>query len=162
MGREVKRVHIDFDWYEKTLKKSKLSSNYYADTWEGYLLDEIKCPLCNGTGKNTKGKRCPECYGEGKTNPRIEPPEGHDFHNTRGYQIWQTVSEGGPVSPVFLKPEDLAKWMVENDTSITKGTSYEAWLKMIIKEGSAPSMIGSIQEGLKAGTSLYEEGESKE
>ncbi len=146
MGREVKVVHLDFDWYERTNE----------DTWYGYLLDQVECELCNGSGKNLKGRECPDCYGEGKISPRIEPPKSWDDEKN-GFQIWQNVSEGGPVSPVFKKPEDLAKWMIKNDTSITKGTSYEAWLKMIKEEGSSPSMVGSFSEGVKPGTSLYEE-----
>jgi len=143
MGREVKRVHIDFDLFER----GKVES----DTWKGYILDEIECPLCKGTKKNLKGKTCPVCYGEGKALPKIEPPKGFDFEKTDGYQIWQDVSEGGPVSPVFMKPEDLAKWMEDNDDSVTRDTSYEGWLKFIKEEGSAPSMVGCIGKGFKSG-----------
>ena len=151
MGRNVKRVHVDFDWFEKTSKDGG-----WAENWKGYIMDEIECPLCDGTGITTSGTQCPVCYGEGKTNPRIEPPKGYDFEKTDGYQIWQDVSEGSPISPVFLKPEDLAKWMVDNDTSVTQGTSYKAWLKMIKEEGGAPSMV-SMGDGMKSGTSLYED-----
>ena len=133
MGREVKRVHIDFDLFERGEKES--------DTWKGYLLDEVECPLCKGSKKTLKKKECPLCYGTGKCSPTIEPPKGYDWEITEGFQIWQDVSEGGPVSPVFLKPEDLAKWMVKNDDSVTKDTTYEGWLKFIKEESSAPSMI---------------------
>ena len=147
MGREIKRIHIEWDWFERK----------GHDTWEGYLLDEITCPLCEGSGKDHTGKKkCIQCYGEGKDNPQIEPMKG--WGEESGYQVWQDVSEGGPVSPVFLKPEDLAKWMVENDSSITRDTSYEAWLAMIKEEGSAPSMIGGPGIGLKSGTSVLYEG----
>ena len=142
MGREIKRVHIDFDLFERR--------NH--DTWEGYILDAIKCPLCKGSGKTLKGKECPVCY-EGKVSPIVEPPKGYDWEKSNGYQVWQTVSEGGPVSPVFLKSEDLAKWMVENDDSVTRDTTYEAWLEMIKEEGGAPSMIidgGKLQSGTAA------------
>jgi len=145
MGREVKRVHLDFDMFERE----------GAETWKGYLLDSIECPLCKGTGKTLKDKICPLCYGEGKATPNIEPPKSWD-EKENGFQIWQDVSEGGPVSPVFKKAEDLAKWMVANDTSITRDTTYEGWLKFIKEIGSAPSMIGSLG-GLKSGVSgLYE------
>lgn len=154
MGREVKRVHIDFDWFE-TAKNLR----GHTKTWYGYLLDSIDCELCRGTGKNSKGKRCPDCYGEGKSCPKIEPPKGWN-DNENGFQIWENVSEGSPVSPVFLKPEDLAKWMVENDTSVTKGTSYEAWLRMIKEEGSAPSGIMD-SEGFGSGMKLYEKPSEK-
>lgn len=66
------------------------------------------------------------------------------------------MSEGSPVSPVFKKAEDLAKWMVKNDDSVTAGTSYEAWLQMIKEEGSAPSGIMSSDKGVQPGTALYE------
>lgn len=140
MGREIKRVHIDFDLFEREGNT----------TWKGYLMDEVDCLLCNKTGKNLKDKECPLCYGEGRVSPTIEPPKGYDFEKTNGYQVWQDVSEGGPVSPVFLKPEDLAKWMVENDDSVTRDTTYEGWLKFIEKGGSAPSMI-MAGNGLKSG-----------
>jgi len=144
MGREIKRIHIDFDLFERD----------GHTTWKGYLLDEIECPLCKGTKKTLSDKRCPQCYGEGTCIPNVEPTSGYDKEN--GYQVWQDVSEGGPVSPVFLKPEDLANWMVENDKSITRGTSYEGWLNMIKQEGSAPSMVGSNFD-LKSGVeSLYD------
>lgn len=147
MGREVKIVHMDFDLFERGKEK---------DTWEGYILDEIECPLCKGECKNLKGKECPVCYGEGKVSPEIEVPKSWD-EKENGYQIWQDVSEGGPVSPIFKKPEDLAKWMVDNDNSITRDTTYQGWLKFIKEEGSSPSMIGGLG-GLKSGVaSLYNE-----
>ncbi len=141
MGREVKRVHIDWDMFER-------EGN---GTWKGYLLNEIVCPLCQGTKKNLKGKTCPQCYGEGNVCPNVEPSTGYDFEKTNGYQIWQDVSEGGPVSPVFMKPEDLAKWMVKNDNSVTRDTTYEGWLKFIESESSAPSMVmsgGNMESGV--------------
>ena len=79
-----------------------------------------------------------------------KPPNG------KGYQIWETVSEGSPVSPVFAKPEDLAEWMVENDTSITRDTSYDTWLAFIKAEGWAPSFMitdGFIRSGVAASVS---------
>lgn len=147
-GREVKKVSLDFEWF-------RLDGN--TKVWEGYILNEIKCFLCKGKGKNSKKKECPLCYGEGSVSPIIEPPfKGND--NMNGYQIWEDVSEGSPVSPVFRKAEDLAQWMVENDNSIMGSTSYETWLKMIKEEGSCPS--GIIREGkFKPGTSVYEEEE---
>ena len=92
---------------------------------------------------------CPSCKGKASIWPskkielqaarwrKTEPPKGE------GYQIWETVSEGSSVSPVFVSPEDLACWMCENDTSVTKGTTFEQWMKFINGPGWAPSMIGS-------------------
>ena len=148
MGREIKRVHINFDLFERIQKNRKLVP------WKGYILDEVICPLCEGTGKSLKNNECTLCYGDKKVSPIIEPSKGYD--KEEGYQVWEDVSEGSPVSPVFLKPEDLANWMVKNDTSITSGTSYKAWLKMIKEEGSCPSGIMTDNKGIKSGMSMYE------
>ena len=154
MGREVKIVSLDFDWYESHNREG----DKWAETWKGYLFDyDLVCFLCEEKKVNLKGKDCPLCDGEGKLAPRFEPPKEWD-DKKNGYQIWEDVSEGSPVSPVFKNPEDLAKWMVKNDDSITKGTSYEVWLKMIKKVGSAPSMI-MVNGGMSSGMSLYEEKE---
>lgn len=112
--------------------------------------------------------RCETCGGEGEIWARgqkeaheawkkTEPPTGP------AYQIWQTVSEGGPVSPPFLEPEDLARWMVQNDRSIHRDTTYDGWLKFIREEGHAPSMISS-DTGVQSGTAAFynENGEEAE
>lgn len=100
--------------------------------------------------------QCSECEGEGSiwTSPEAkleaelweskEPPSG------KGYQIWETVSEGSPVSPVFDTPEALAAWMAQNAEGVDKGTSYSQWLAFIQGPGWAPSFIGTA-EGLVSG-----------
>ena len=139
MGREIKRIHVDFDLFERKAKAK----------WKGYLLDSITCSLCEGTGKTLNNKSCGLCRGEGEYQLRVEPYKGYGEES--GYQVWQDTTEGGPVSPVFESPKDLATWMVENDDSITKDTTYEQWLKFIETESSAPSMImsgGTIGSGV--------------
>ena len=140
MGREIKRVALDFDW---PLNK----------VWPGFMfslchiLDE-DCDLCKQYARLVDVP-----MGEGKYGCpiiKVEPPAGD------GYQIWETVSEGSPVSPVFAKPEDLAQWMVDNDTSITRDSTYEQWMKFI-DVGWAPSMTFSPEGGLQSGVASIEE-----
>jgi hypothetical protein len=98
------------------------------------------CPSCQGDGKDLSMKKQ---YDEWKSE---EPPKGE------GYQIWETVSEGSPISPVFADPEKLADWMVENDESLTKNTTKEQWIKFI-SEGWAPSLIiknGELKSGVES------------
>lgn len=152
MGREIKRVHIDFDWRNKTI-----DDGGYCEIWKGYVLDSIKCFLCEGTGKNLKGKECPLCDGSGKVYPIIEPPEGYEFEKKKGYQLWENITEGSPISPVFKTPEELAKYLSKNNCWGSWNTPYETWLKMIKEEGSAPSGVISnkgFQNGVDA---LYSE-----
>jgi len=138
MSREVKRVDFGFDWYERTMDKDGS-----AKDWFGYLLPVTNCKLCAGTGKNLKGVSCPLCYGDGKISPTIEPPEGD------GWQLWQDVSEGSPVSPVFKTPLQLARWLAKHDTSIHNTGDYQDWLAMI-KDGWCPSGV-SMGHGLMSG-----------
>jgi len=101
-------------------------------------------------------KECAECDGEGEHWPsqeakakyeaweREEPPSGN------GYQIWETVSEGSPISPPFPSPEDLARHMATTALGADKGTPYATWLKFILGPGWAPSMM-TTDAGLVSG-----------
>jgi len=54
--------------------------------------------------------------------------------------MWETTSEGSPISPVFGTPEALAHWLADNGASSfgSQEATYEEWLKMI-GVGWAPS-----------------------
>src|SRR5690606_114544 len=72
-----------------------------------------------------------------------EPPEGE------GWQLWETVSEGSPISPVFETPEGLARWMVSGASKWMMPASYEGALKFV-KAGWAPSAVavgGDVVDG---------------
>jgi len=90
------------------------------------------CSHCKGTGEVWATPEDKEAYDSWK---QYEPPAGE------GYQIWETVSEGSPISPVFANPEDLAKYMATTRWGADEGSSAETWLKFIMGPGWAPSMI---------------------
>ena len=101
---------------------------------------------------------CSHCDGQGSVWPseedelrydqweRSEPPAGE------GYQIWETVSEGSPISPMFADPHELAEHMSHTRWGADSGTSAEQWFKFIVGPGWAPSMImdssGRIIDGV--------------
>lgn len=91
-----------------------------------------ECPHCGGNGTIWDS---PEDEQVADAWVRTEPPAGN------GYQIWETVSEGSPISPVFASPEDLAQHMAGTKRGADNGTSYETWLKFINGPGWAPSMV---------------------
>ena len=111
MGRVVRRVPLDFDW---PLNK----------IWYGYL-QQTCCEQCDDCkhyaslkGLPLKEYGCPD-FG-------LDPPTGE------GYQLWETTSEGSPISPVFVSPEALASWCTLNATIFGSETmDYEQWLCMI-------------------------------
>ena len=125
MGREVKRVPLDFDhplgkvWYGYQIT---FCHEEYAEGCErcrkfaqimGIPMVEYAC---------VPGEPCPEW----KKYFKVDPPEGE------GWQLWETTTEGAPVSPVFKTPEELAEWCEENATVFAdiKATKKE-WLEAI-------------------------------
>ena len=92
------------------------------------------CATCDGEGSvwdSEDNKVRAEAW------EREHPPKGD------GYQIWETVSEGSPISPVFATPEELASWMESNPRGVDAGTTAAQWLKFIRGPGWAPSFIGT-------------------
>jgi len=145
MSREVKRVPSGFSW---PINK----------VWFGYVLDSIPCQLCGGIkGERPQGptivrwgdepnqtwktKYCELCEGEGSVQAQIEVPRGD------AYQMWETTSEGSPISPTFDTPEELARCLYDAGASACGGTgaSYKQWLNMIAY-GSAITMVMTVRD----------------
>jgi len=79
-------------------------------------------------------------YGE---MPRAEDfmpefPQGTATH----MMMYETTSEGTPISPAFATAEELARWLADNNASAFGGTgaTYEQWLSTIHR-GFAPSTV---------------------
>ncbi len=134
MGKQVKRVALNFDW-----RMNK--------TWWGYELPEVMCQVCAGRGNQVKlltwehlspgdlhlfvdRERCPTCDGRGRIRPIIEVPVG------TGYQLWDTSFAGCPISPVFKSPEELACWLSKEQVHAftTFTLPYEKWLAFITEK----------------------------
>lgn len=194
MGREVKRVALDFNWPLEKVWSGFLNPHYkkcpYCETgfsasynivakhinglmWDSAArnnadvaaittflsgrspsrsvfghdsLDAFAAvaKLGNLAGLPDSWKTCANCDGDGIDPANkaaydawepTEPPAGE------GYQIWETVSEGSPISPVFATAEELAQWMAGKKWGADKGSSYESWLKFITGPGWALSMV---------------------
>lgn len=91
------------------------------------------CSVCDGYGN---------IYADGERE-LAENWEGYEPPSGDGYQLWETTSEGSPVSPVFETPEDLAKWLTETGASSFGDMTedYDTWLKFIRGPGWAPSGV---------------------
>jgi hypothetical protein len=98
------------------------------------------CATCQGHGEvwlNESEKAAYEAWKE------TEPPTGE------GYQMWETVSEGSPVSPVMPTREAMIDWL------INEGHRRGAAEKFV-EEAWAPSMMLG-PNGLKSGVDVYDE-----
>lgn len=100
-----------------------------------------ECPFCQGDGKIWGAEADKQAAEDWQ---REEPPAGP------GYQIWETVSGGSPISPVFSTPEGLARHMAGTRWGADRGSSFETWLAFIKGPGWAPSMLMD-SEGTKTG-----------
>jgi hypothetical protein len=84
--------------------------------------------------------------------PKFEP--GTATH----LMMYETTSEGTPISPAFKTPEELAQWLVDNNASAfaDQTASYDAWLRTI-KSGWAPSAIFIPGQGLISGVEAHKD-----
>lgn len=101
----------------------------YHSEKEGW---DSSCPHCKGEGVlflNDEIKRLHEEF------QWIEPPTGE------GYQMWETTSEGSPISPVFKTAEELAEYCEREGVSWfgDRTAKKEDWLRVI--NDSAPATV---------------------
>lgn len=71
--------------------------------------------------------------------------------------MYENTSEGTPISPAFETPEDLARWLTDNEASAfgNSTATYEQWLA-VAKGGWAPSAV--VQNGeFKPGVAILTE-----
>lgn len=77
-------------------------------------------------------------------------PEAERTH----LMMYENTSEGTPISPAFATPEELARWLADNNASAfgSSTASYEEWLSAA-KRGWSPSAImenGVMMSGVEA------------
>jgi hypothetical protein len=109
-----------------------------------------ECSFCEGSSRD---KSDIELVAKHDAWEATEPPEGE------GWQLWETVSEGSPVSPVFSTPEQLARWLADHPTKLYKQT-FEEWMAFM-DVGWAPSLV-DLGTGLKTGVAAISERELEE
>lgn len=86
------------------------------------------CPTCNGYGEIP--------YPDGIVRKAYDEWESYEPPDGKGYQLWETTSEGSPVSPVFSSAEELANWCEDNATVFGGSkTTKDRWLKMFSEQG---------------------------
>lgn len=109
MGRELKRVPMNF-------------AHPLGETWPGYLCEGEPCT------KHEQEHFPPDEYSpEGRSEcVLIDPPEGD------GYQLWETTSEGSPISPVFATLDELLAYAAEHCTTFgSSGATADEWRRML-------------------------------
>jgi predicted acyl esterase len=158
MGREVRRVPANwqhpldknghyvplFDGADYQDRADEWD-NDYKDWSEGWRPEYCKDPA-------SRAMTCEEYFGDRPNRDRYMPTwtEAEATH----YQMYETCSEGTPISPVFETPEALAHWLADNNASACgyQTASYDGWLRVALG-GFAPTMVisgGIIKSGVES------------
>ena len=148
MGREIRRVPEGWEHPEgRYLYDGSLSAKTQRWIEEFDLWRQRQHP----SQIEARGREC-EYYEEIYNHDRFweyeHPPEEDTMRpdwEAQGipldhYQVYETVSEGSPVSPVFANLEEVKGWLVEQGYSPKAAEGF-------IEAGSAPSMGVSYTPG---------------
>lgn len=143
MSREIRRVPLDYqhprEW-DSYRRRIEFLSLYPGERFASDMADF---------------KANPEDW-EGRK-PRFEEYMP-DFtgRDDLGYCMYETTSEGSPISPVFATPEEVARWLADNDASAfgSDTATYEQWLSVCLG-GWAPSAVYSATSGLQSGVAAF-------
>ena len=96
------------------------------------------CPTCKGNAEDPATKEQSDAWKE------EEPPAGE------GWQLWETVSEGSPISPVFPTRETFVEYLVSQggySRAAAEGFSEQGWAPsmVIVQQGDHKVMLNNIE-----------------
>jgi hypothetical protein len=125
----------------------------WNDGYAHWLLGEVSDYATNGwkpVDDKYRGTRFTDYHGS-RPSPEDYMPEFSDGSATH-LMMYESTSEGTPISPAFATPEELARWLSDSGASSFAGytATYEQWLATC-KRGYAPSAVFTPQTGLISG-----------
>lgn len=173
MGREVRMVPAD--WQHPKSYDYRSGENRYVPLHESNFGGGYKKRAAEWDEAWAKWQEglC-EHYGSGeKWGPIDEEHRGMRYSDYEGKRpspddympdwpreqrthlmMYEDTSEGTPISPAFKTPEELARWLTDNEASAfgSSTATYEQWLATC-KAGWALSMVvadGKMMSGVEA------------
>lgn len=171
MGREIRRVPANWDHPARTRKDDPYGHGGYQPMYDQHFDERFAEWLADfdriRSGDLTDIER--ECYALGLADWLSDEglPPNPSYYRTFSdddatwFQMYETVSEGTPVSPPFATREELVSYLAANgdfwdQERGTKPLSREAYEKFV-NAGWAPSMVmdgGKMMSGVEfVGTS---------
>lgn len=170
MGREIRRVpanwqHPQRDPNSNAYRRAGLQPMHdqaFDDRFAEWLkdFDRIRAGDLDAIER--------QCYPRGLADWLMDEGAPHDPAYYRPwkddeatwFQLWETVSEGTPVSPPFATKEELADHLAEHGdggwgASEKGGWGKEMAYKFVMGSGWAPSMVvmgGKVMSGVEAVT----------
>lgn len=125
MGRELRKVPSNWEHPRTKDGFQPLFDESYKEAskkWKQEFLEWEKNPESD----------CEYWEWDGNPpDPKYYRPDWPEEIRTH-YQMYETCSEGTPISPVMDNIDDLAKWLTDNNASVfgNMTTTYEKWLEI--------------------------------
>jgi hypothetical protein len=157
MGREVRMVPADWKHpcHDYTNRYIPLDDKPYQEARDQWIEGLKAWDPAENDGKE---------YWEYEGPPPLKEEHMPDWprEERTHYQMYETCSEGTPISPPMETPEKLARWLADNGASAfgSQTATYEAWLS-VCKSGWAPSAAcvgGRLISGVEAATMDKDDG----
>lgn len=126
-----------------------ISSRYGHDDMNAAVVIEARCKrdgmpyVCGTCGGEALLESYPGQRAEAEAWEPTEPPTGD------GWQLWSTVNEGAPISPVFATAEELAGWM--SDPARGRDWVPLDTAARFVSDGWAPSGFETAETGFVRG-----------
>lgn len=145
MSREVRKVPASWDHPREQGRTS------FCPLFDGSTYEQKATAWDEGASKWASGefdeyaeesdKALPyENWAGPRPNPADYMPIWPESKRTH-FMMYETTTEGTPISPAFESLEDLARWLAENATAYANETAgYDAWLE-VCKAGSAEILV---------------------
>ena len=148
MGREIRRVPANWQHPKKNNHHIPLKDHYNRDVME---WDEGAAKWTDGLRSDWNGGWKPgdeEDKALGYAEYSGERPQMQDYmpdwpETERTHlMMYENISEGTPLSPAFDTPEELARWLTDNNASAlgSMTATYDQWLATC-KQGWALSAV---------------------
>lgn len=138
MGRELRPVTLDWE--------HPCAGGTYSDGSPRYIPLHSREDLLHHIEYSQK---YPEDYPDGIDPDDYMPeiPEGTPY----GWQMYETVSEGSPISPIFKTKDELADWLASPAAGREQVSPAAA--RAFVADGWAPSFVsmgGNFMSGVEA------------
>lgn len=162
MGREVRRVPADWEHpvelkitlkgYEEVYKPLYPGEDYQVrvDEWDEGLAKWKRGEFPDCADEESRKMTYEQWAGQRPHKDDYMPnwPEEQRTH----FMMYEDTTEGTPISPAFSTPEELARWLVDNNASAfgSMTASYEGWLR-VARGGFACSAVYSSDAGMVSG-----------
>lgn len=142
------------DWQPPTQWRQRFASGLAGLFEESPKLIQVLefKPLCASYQAALDDYRAnPEDWDD-KPDPDLYMPEFAPGTATH-LMMFETCTEGTPISPAFATPEELARWLADNNASAfgSRTATYEQWLA-VCRGGWAPSAVvqgGRLMSGVE-------------